>query len=171
MPARYNGTMMKNCIAANFLVLLLLTSTKVFADFSVEGKLALQFADGQQQQQIFPMQLIREQGSYIFSVGSQQTRLNAPLQKYSLALILQNDQDVWVTDFANQPLNGFTLQIAEYEITLRRDPQARAARGRYVVQLNDEIFYFSRGPGQINFVFNEQGIAEVQVKGMFKPRR
>lgn len=161
---------MKNCIAANFLVLLLLMSTKVFADFSVEGKLALQFADGQQQQ-AFPMQLIREQGSYIFSVGSQQTRLNAPLQKYSLALILQNDQDVWVTDFANQPLNGFTLQIAEYEITLRRDPQARAARGRYVVQLNDEIFYFSRGPGQINFVFNQQGIAEVQVKGMFKPRR
>ncbi|OYW95149.1 MAG: hypothetical protein B7Z18_03925, partial [Alishewanella sp. 32-51-5] len=118
MPARYNGTIMKNCIAANFLVLLLLMSTKVFADFSVEGKLALQFADGQQQQQAFPMQLIREQGSYIFSVGSQQTRLNAPLQKYSLALILQNDQDVWVTDFANQPLNGFTLQIAEYEITL-----------------------------------------------------
>jgi hypothetical protein len=152
-------------------LLLLLISSKVCADFSIEGKLALQFSDGRQQQQVFPIQLIREQGNYLFSAGSQQTRLNAPLQKYSLALILQNDQNVWVTDFANQPLTGFLLEIAGYEIALRRDPQARTARGNYQVQFNDEIFYFSSSPGQINFLFNEQGIAEIQVKGMFKPRR
>lgn len=154
-----------------FGLLLGLLSSQALANFSVDGELELLFANGQEQQQVFTLQLVREQGSYIFTAGKQQTRLNAPLQKYSIAMILQNEQDVWVTDFANQPLHGFNFEIAGHSIKLSRELTARVAPGRYVLRFNGEAFYFSRGPGQINFLFNEDGIKEIEVKGMFKPRR
>lgn len=153
-------------------LLMLFFSGQVFADFSIEGKLALQFADGQQQQLLFPIQLFHERGNLVFSVGSQQTQLNAPLQKYSLAVILQeNDHEVLVSDFASKPLHSFKLEIAGHAVELHRDASALEARGRYVLKLNDEKFYFSRGPGQINFIFNDQGITELQVKGMARASR
>lgn len=151
--------------------LICLVSNQALANFSITGKLELKFADGQQQQQNYPLQLMREQGSYIFQAGQQQTRLNTPLQRYTIAVILQNEQDVWVTEFANQPLHGFTFDIAGHTLSLSKDPTAKTAPGQFVLRFNDEMFYFSRGPGQINFTFDDQGVAEIQIKGMFKPRR
>lgn len=92
-------------------------------------------------------------------------------QKYSLSLILQDDKYVWVSDFINEPLLGFELQIEQYHLRLFQDPEADKAKGNFVLQLNDERFMFSRGPGQVNFMFTEEGIKDVRVEGMFKPRR
>ncbi|WP_237709368.1 hypothetical protein [Alishewanella jeotgali] len=150
---------------------MLIFSLAAKADFKLDGQLSLHLSNGEREQKAFPLSLIREQGAYLFSVGELTTRLPSPLQKYSLALVLQHEQEVWVTDFSPQPLQGFNLQLPGYEISLYRDPQARTARGRFVLQMNEELYYFSRGPGQINFLFNDQGISEVRVQGMFKPRR
>lgn len=152
-------------------IMLLVFSTGSLANFKLEGTLKLHFQNGQQLTQSFPITLTREEGAYQFTAGSLRTRISSPPKKYSLSLILQNNQDVYVTDFSQSPLQGFQLDIAGQQITLSRETQARAAPGRYVVKLNDEIFYFSRGPGQVNFLFNDQGIAEVRIQGMFKPRR
>jgi hypothetical protein len=150
---------------------MILLSFGAAADFMIEGKLKLEQADGQKIQKTFPLTLFREEGHYLFSIGEQQTRLPAPPQKYSLYVILQNDEDIFVTDFSQQPLRAFTLDIAEHRLEVSRDPLARTARGRYVLKLDGETFYFSRGPGQINFIFDQHGIKDVTVQGMFKPRR
>ncbi|MCT8126722.1 hypothetical protein H1D31_11935 [Alishewanella sp. BS5-314] len=149
----------------------ILLSFSAAADFLVEGKLKLEQADGQKIQKTFPLTLFREEGSYLFSIGEQQTRLPAPPQKYSLYIILQNDEDLFITDFSQLPLRAFILEIAERRLEVSRDPLARTARGRYVLKLDGEIFYFSRGPGQINFIFDQNGVKDVTVQGMFKPRR
>lgn len=153
------------------LIPLLVFSSSLLANFKLEGTLQLHLQNGQQLTQRFPVELTREEGAYQFTAGALRSRLVSPPQKYSLSLILQNNQDVYVTDFSQSPLQGFQLDIAGQRITLSREVQARAAPGRYVVRLNDEIFYFSRGPGQVNFIFNSEGIAEIRIQGMFKPRR
>lgn len=154
-----------------FVLVLWLFSFVAQADYRYEGELQLQLLNGEQHTQVFPLALTREAGSYLFQVGAQNVRLPAPPQKYALSLILQAEREVWVTDFISQPLQGFSLNIAEYKISLRKDPEARTARGNYVLTFNDEVFYFSRGPAQINFNFNNNGIAEIEIRGMFKPRR
>lgn len=155
-----------------FLVLtLLLVSFYSHATFNYDGEVTLQFVNGEQRTQKFSLALIREAGNYLFYIGSQSARVSAPPQKYALSLILQHDSEVWVSDFSDQPLHGFTLRIAGYRVVLKQDPQATAARGRFVLQFGDETYFFGRGPAQINFKLEPNGIVDVEIRGMFKPRR
>lgn len=155
----------------HLLLALLLCSSAASADFKYNGDLLLHLMNGEQRSQIFELSLTTEARAYLFQAGAQRARLPTPPQKYSLSLILQNEREVWVTDFAAQPLQAFSLQIADYQINLLQDPQARAARGRFVLQVGEESYYFSRGPAQINFILNQDGITEIEVRGMFKPHR
>lgn len=153
------------------LLLLLLISSNSYATFNYEGEVKLTLTSGEQLTQKFAFGLTREAGNYIFQVGSQSAKVAMPPQKYALSLILQQDREVWVTDFIDQPLQAFTLQIADYKIVLKQDPQATAARGRFILEFDGETFFFSRGPAHINFKLEPAGITEVEIRGMFKPRR
>lgn len=150
---------------------LLFVSFCSHATFNYEGELKLHLTTGEQRTQKFPLALIREAGGYLFYVGAQSARVPAPPQKYALSLILQHDRDVWVTDFTDQPLQAFTLSIADYEIRLKQDPQATAARGRFILEFDNETYFFGRGPAQINFKLEPSGIVDIEIRGMFKPRR
>lgn len=153
------------------LLALLFVSFCSHATFSYEGEVKLHFTNGEQRTQKFPLALVREAGNYLFYVGTQSARVSAPPQKYALSLILQHDREVWVSDFTNQPLQGFSLSIADYNIVLKQDQQATAARGRFILEFGDETYFFSRGPAQVNFKLEPSGIVEVEIRGMFKPRR
>lgn len=155
----------------HWVLVLLLFSCIVKADFNHTGDLQLHLLNGDQRSQAFVMSLTTEAGAYLFQVGTQSARLPSPPQKYSLSLVLQQDREVWVTDFANQALQAFTLTIANYQFSLKQDPIATNARGRFVLQIGEESYYFGRGPAQINFLLNENGITEIEIRGMFKPRR
>lgn len=155
----------------HWVLVLLLFSCIVKADFNHTGDLQLHLLNGDQRSQAFVMSLTTEAGAYLFQVGTQSVRLPSPPQKYSLSLVLQQDREVWVTDFANQALQAFTLTIANYQFSLKQDPIATNARGRFVLQIGEESYYFGRGPAQINFLLNENGITEIEIRGMFKPRR
>lgn len=141
------------------------------ADFNYNGELQLHFLNGKQTTAPFVMSLTTEAGAQLFRVGNQNARLPMAPQKYALALVLQRDREVWVTDFADQPLQAFSLSIADYQLRLLQDPQATQARGRFVLYVGEEMYYFGRGPAQINFVFGQNGITDIEVRGMFKPRR
>ncbi len=152
-------------------VVLLCWSSMALANFKYHGELQLQLQSGEQRQQVFTLQLAREDGAYLFTVGKQQVSLPQPPQKYSLSVVLNKDNTVWVTDFVDEPLAGFSLRLGDYQVALSQNPDARSAPGRYVLTFGEEFYYFSRGPAQINFNFDAHGIAEVEVRGMFKPRR
>lgn len=137
-------------------------------DIAGEGKVYLQ--NGSQQDFDFGFSFFRQDGTYRFIVGRYSLDVHTVPQKYSLSLILQDDKQVWVPDFINEPLLGFELQIEQYHLRLFQDPEAKS-NGNFILQLNDERFMFSRGPGQVNFLFTERGIKDVRVEGMFKPRR
>ena len=150
---------------------LLLFSATSHAQFDISGEGKVYLATGKSQEFDFGFSYFRQEGSYRFIVGRHTLTVQSVPQKYSLALILQNDEQVWVPDFINEPINGFEVTIDDYVIKLYQDSEATNAKGKFVLQLNDEQFHFSRGPGQINFLFTEDGIKDVRVEGMFKPRR
>ncbi len=152
-------------------LVLLLLSFNSYATFHYEGKVTLHFLSGEQRTDKFLLSLTRESGSYIFQVGSQSARLPSPPQKYALSVVLQQEREVWISDFAKQPLQAFTLEIAEHKIELKRAPQATTARGGFVIQYGNEEFFFGRGPAQINFNLKQSGIVDIEIRGMFKPRR
>ncbi|WP_333609308.1 hypothetical protein [Arsukibacterium sp.] len=151
--------------------LLWLVPTAAWAQFEIDGEGSLLLANDRTVEFDYGFSYYLQEGQYRFIVGRQSLNVPSVPQKYSLALILQQDKAVWVPDFINDPLLGFELTIDDYVIKLYQDDSARQAPGRFVVSLNGELFHFSRGPGQINFYFTEQGIKEVRVEGMFKPRR
>ncbi|MDP5134491.1 hypothetical protein ORJ04_00835 [Rheinheimera baltica] len=151
--------------------LLLLVSISSRAQFDITGEGKLYPVKGASQEFDFGFSYIRREGSYRFIVGRYNLTVQTVPEKYALALILQNDQHVWVPDFINEPLVGFELKIENYTIRLYQDTETNPDKANFVLQLNDENYYFSSGPGQINFLFSEEGIKDVNVKGMFKPRR
>lgn len=155
----------------SLLLALLFISFCSHATFSYEGEVKLHLTNGEQRTQKFPLALVREAGNYFFYVGAQSARVPAPPQKYALSLILQHDREVWVSDFTNQPLQGFSLSIADYKVVLKQDAQATTAPGKFILQFGDETYFFARGPAHINFKLEPSGIVEVEIRGMFKPRR
>ena len=151
------------------LCILLLFSTKAFAQFDINGEGTVYLVNGRSQQFDFGFSYFRQEGSYRFVVGRYNLIVQSVPKKFSLSLVLQDNTHVWVTDFVNEPLVGFELEIDEYNLKLFRETNDKDTV--FVLQLNNEKFYFDKGPGQVNFLFNDDGIKDVRVEGMFKPRK
>lgn len=154
----------------SWLLAALLFTMPAQAQFDIDGEGKVSLVNGSEQVFDFGFSFFRQDGTYRFIVGRYSLDVHTVPQKYSLSLILQDDKQVWVPDFINEPLLSFELQIEQYHIRLFQDPEANS-KGNFILQLNDERYQFSRGPGQINFLFTENGIKDVRVEGMFKPRR
>lgn len=140
------------------------------AQFDITGQAELILSNGNTQKMDYGFRYFRQDGSYHFIVGEHKLIVPSVPQKYSLALILQQKTQVWVPDFSKEPVQSFTFNIAGSEISLRHDP-AVDSPGNFIVQLNSEIYHFNRGPGQINFYFTEEGISEIKIEGMLKPKK
>lgn len=152
------------------LCILLLFSTKAFAQFDINGEGTVYLVNGRSQQFDFGFNYFRQEGSYRFIAGRYNLVVQSVPLKFSLALILQDENQVWVPDFINEPLRGFELEIDEYTLKLYQQENDEG-KTVFAFSLNGEVFFFDRGPGQVNFLFNEDGIREVRVEGMFKPRK
>lgn len=151
-----------------YCVLLLLASA-CHAQFVITGQGKMQPLTGDSQTFNFGFSYVRQEGSYRFNAGSQSLKVHTLPKKYSVVLILQDNKQVWIPDFSEQAVNSFDLELGDYKLKLYKDPTALKARGNFVFRLNEDTYYFNRGPAQINFLFAEDGITDVRVEGMFKP--
>lgn len=148
---------------------LLLVSATAQAQFNLKGKVKLDPVDGMAMEQPFSFSFQPENGAHRFTVASQSLLVNSVPQKYSLALI-QQQEHLWVPDFSDTPLKGFDLNVAGHEVLLYRDNSQKSPHfGLFVLMVDGERYLFHRGPGQVNFYFTDNGVKEVQVKGMLKP--
>jgi hypothetical protein len=110
----------------------------------------------------------------VFQAGVQQITVTELPERYTLAVILHQDEQVWVTDWINQPLQGFEWSLGSHSFKLGKntDPQyADKARGGYVLWVDTTPYFFHKNMAQIKFHFDNQGISEISIEGMFSPRR
>lgn len=150
------------------LVISLLCCLPAFAQFQLTGNGSYTLQDGKNVPLQYGFGYTRIEGQYHFNAGEQSLTVSSLPQKYSLALILQNEDEVWVPDFINAPLIGFEFEISDFKLKLIQEPELKDGRGNYVLHYDGGRYRFNRGPGQINFMFNDEGIAQVEIKGMFK---
>ncbi|SNY55583.1 hypothetical protein SAMN06297280_2909 [Arsukibacterium tuosuense] len=151
-----------------FGVVSLLFSLSAVAQFQLTGNGSYTLQDGETIPFQYGFGYTRKEGQFHFSAGKQSLVVSSLPQKYSLALILQNEDEVWIPDFVNAPISSFDYEISGFEIKLTQEPELKDGRGNFVLHYDGGRYRFNRGPGQVNFIFNDEGIARVEIKGMFK---
>jgi len=145
-----------------------------FADFILPGSGELQLADGQSQVLDFGFSYKQYNGGFVFQAGNQQVEVADVPEKYTLALVLHQDKEVWITDWANKPLTAFNWTLKDHKLVLQKntDPKFNdKARGGFVLFIDDTPYFFYKNMAQLKFHFDKTGLKEMSVEGMFTPGR
>lgn len=150
------------------IVISLIFSLPAAAQFQLMGNGSYTLQEGQTVPFQYGFGFTRKEGQYHFNAGKQSLTVSSLPQKYSLALILQNEDEVWVPDFVKAPVSSFEFEISGFAIQLTQDPELKDGRGNFILHYDGGRYRFNRGPGQVNFIFNDEGIERVEIKGMFK---
>ena len=150
------------------IIISLLFSLSAFAQFQLMGNGSYTLQSGETVPLQYGFGYTRKDGEFHFSAGQQSLTVSSLPQKYALSLILQNEDEVWVPDFVNSPIVAFDYEISGFNIKLTQEPELKDGRGNFILHYDGGRYRFDRGPGQVNFIFNDEGIARVEIKGMFK---
>lgn len=140
------------------------------AYFDVRGSGVVQLQDGSSRLIEFGFTYTRIDGHHTFIAGSHKLAVPQVPQKYSLSLVLHNNEAVWVTDFADVPLLGFEFKIAGHRLKLYQEEGLRMP-GSFVIEIDGVRHHFSRNIGQIDFTFDDTGITGVEPKSLLRPRQ
>jgi hypothetical protein len=164
---------MKPLKIAMFSATLMLFSSAVSADFNFTGQAKLHAVDGQASTIPFGFSFLKAAEGYIFSLGEHQMEVEEVPKRFTLALVLNEQNQVWVTDFSKSPLHGFDWNIAPHSIQLVKQHDLVPKRpGDYTLLINGTRYHFTeKKRGLIHFNFNEKGIDTITVEAMVMPKR
>ncbi|RVT45836.1 hypothetical protein EMM73_11515 [Rheinheimera sediminis] len=161
-------------VKSSLMLLLLLCAPTAWAYFTVPGQGQLTFLDGSKQSLQFGFAYKQQNGTEVFQAGIQTLEVAELPSKYTLALVLHKDEQIWVTDWSDKPLQAFEWILGQYSFKLSKNSDAKyrdKARAGYVLMFNNTPYFFHKNMAQIKFHFNKDGISEVRIEGMFTPGR
>ena len=158
---------------AMFSAALMLFSTTVSADFNFTGQAKLSLADGSETAVPFGFSFLKAPEGYLFSLGQHQMDVEEVPKRFTLALVLNDKNQVWVTDFSDKPLHGFHWVLPPHTIQLIKQNDLVPKRpGDYTLLIDGTRYHFTdKKRGLIHFNFTEKGIAEINVEAMIMPKR
>ncbi len=158
---------------AMFSAALMLFSTTVSADFNFTGQAKLALADGSESTVPFGFSFLKAQEGYSFSLGQHQMDVEEVPKRFTLAIVLNDKNQVWVTDFSDKPLNGFNWSLPPHNIQLVKQPDLVPKRpGDFSLLINGARYHFTeKKRGLIHFNFTEKGIDSINVEAMLMPKR
>lgn len=161
------------CLSCNWaLVACFLASFVVHADFDYSGHGTLIDETGQTTKFQFGFSFIQQNGEYKFQAGQMSMRVDEVPKRYTLELIQNNKQQVWVSDFSKTPLLGFQWNIGKHQLLLKKEPTTSPRAGQFKLTIDQmDYFFTSKNRGQIHFKFNDTGIAEIDVGSMMTLKR
>ncbi|WP_337840411.1 hypothetical protein [Rheinheimera sp.] len=142
--------------------------------FEVPGKGSMTLANGETQPLMFSFAYKQANSGFVFQAGQQEVEVADVPEKYTLALVLHQDKEVWVTDWVNEPIASFDWTLGQYHLVLKKntDPKlATKARGGFVLSVNGTLYFFHKNMAQLKFHFDATGLKELSVEGMFTPGR
>jgi len=161
-----------NIIRHGIALLSLIFSPLSLAQFELQGPITLQLSDGQSKQTEFGFAFLQQDDGYQFRVGPHAMSVAEVPKRYTLALMLNKQQQVWARDFSKEPLVGFQWQIGKHQLQLLKQPMKPARPGDFVLLIDSVRYHFIEGrPAQIHFRFDEKGILEIDVEAMLRPKR
>lgn len=148
------------------LILLLLAAPFTFANFEHKGEVKVTYPTGQVKAKSMPLAYKQGQYEHTFTVGSQEYQVTGQPQSYSIALLLQANNYVWVQEFAKGYFEGFDWQIGEHSIKLYKRILSKPVKGDYILTIDGKDYFFQQNLAQITFKFDDKGIKSIEVDGM-----
>lgn len=154
------------------LIACILISPIAIADFDYSGQGKLLDEAGQPQNFQFGFSYLQHEGEYKFNAGRLSMSVDEVPKRYTLELVLNDKQQIWVSDFSKKPLLGFEWQIGKHLLQLKKETAPSPQAGKYKLTIDKTDYFFtSKNRGQIHFNFTEKGITEIEVDSMLTPKR
>jgi hypothetical protein len=154
------------------MIVALLLSPMAMAEFDYPGHGMLIDEAGKEQSFDFGFSFLLQEGEYFFKAGRLSMAVDEVPKRYTLELVLNDKQQIWVSDFSKKPLQGFEWKIGEHQLQLNKEPANSPQAGLYKLTIDKTNYFFtSKNRGQIQFKFNDKGISEIDVDSMMTPKR
>ncbi len=143
-----------------------LISSSALADFSYDGKLKLTYPSGQSVEKSLPLAYTQQGYDHTFQIGEHVFNVSGEPESYSFAMLLQPNNLVWVQEFGKGQFESFQLDLGEYKFKLVKKILNEPVKGDYIFSVNNVDYFFQQNLAQVTFLFNEDGIKEIEVDGM-----
>jgi hypothetical protein len=154
------------------LLVALMISPIAMADFDYPGQGQLLDEAGKEQSFNFGFSFLQQEGEYFFKAGRLSMAVDEVPKRYTLELVLNDKQQIWVSDFSKKPLQGFEWKIGEHQLQLKKEPSNSPQAGQYKLTIDKTSYFFtSKNRGQIQFKFTDKGISEIEVDSMMTQKR
>jgi hypothetical protein len=152
-----------------FLVaLFVLLSSPLHAEYDYPGAGYYVDTKGQKHHFDFGLALLKQSDRYVFRLGKQEIAVSESPKRYTLALVLNDQQHIWVPDFTKEPVTAFTWQIGQHQLKLQQE----TVKQGYVLQIGEHRYQFTaKKRGQIHFTLTENGISDIRVESMLMLNR
>jgi len=138
----------------------------VKADFDLKGDLTLHYPTGSKQEIQMPIAYKGDQYEHKFKVGKMEYSVTGRPEKYSFALVLQKNNYMWVQEFSKGYFESFDWKIGDHKIRLYKEILSKPVKGDYILSIDDKDYFFQQRLAQLTFIFDEEGIKEIEVDGM-----
>lgn len=161
-----NLTMLKIISRFALISSLAFISAPSFADFNFDGQLKITFPSGAKKEMPFPLSYSQKDGKHIFVVGPNSFNVAGQPKSYSFAMLLKTNNYAWLQEFSNNQFKSFSLTLGEHKLALSKQILNEPVKGDYILTINDTDYFFQNRMAQINFIFNDDGIEEIEVDGM-----
>jgi hypothetical protein len=158
---------MLTTLSRSILLSLLLVSLPSFADFNIDGKLKLTYPyDDEIKELPFPLSYSHENDDHTFSIGPHTFQVTGQPESYSFALILKDNNFVWLQELSDREFESFSLVLGEHKLKLVKRILNKPVKGDYILTIDGVDYFFNNTLTQINFTFDDDGIAGISVYGM-----
>ena len=158
---------MKRFISSLILSISMMTFSSVtIADFSLEGELKAVDPRGKVIKRDMPMAFKQVGDDFKFKIGKFEYKVAGRPEKYSIAIVLQENNFVWVQEFNKRPIKSFEWQLGDHNIRLYKEVLNKPVKGDYILAIDDKDYFFKNKLAQITFNYNDEGIEEITVDGM-----
>lgn len=158
----------------SFAILTLLWASNCLASFEMPGQGYAELSCGTSESVDFGFALKKQDESYVFTAGNQQVNVPDVPERYTLVMVLHQDKEVWIPDWFDKPLQSFDWSIAGKRIQLKQNTDSRSidkARGGFVVLVDETPYFFHSNTAQLKFHFNQEGLQDLRIEGMFTAKR
>lgn len=158
---------MLKTLSRSILLSILFVSLPSFADFNIDGKLTLTYPYNDDVKEIpFPISYDHKDDDHSFTIGSHTFSVTGQPEGYSFALLLKDNNYVWLQEFSKKEFESFSLTLGEHKLKLVKRVLNKPVKGDYILTIDDVDYFFNNTLAQINFSFDDDGIAGISVYGM-----
>lgn len=141
-------------------------SFSAHADFNYEAELVVAYPTGIEDAKKFAIAYRQKDFDHEFQIGENTFKVSGQPESYSFAMVLEPNNLVRIMEFSKKQFETFEMEIGDYEIALKKKVLNNPVKGDYILSINNVDYFFQHNLAQITFVFNDEGIKEIEVDGM-----